>query len=240
MSDETVFTRQFDYAERVKLTDSAYEELKSAIVELRLPPGTILRESAIGKQLGVSKTPVREALLQLEQDGLVELVPFKGGRVVGYTQQDVREIFELRALLEGACVRRAAEHGDQVLLRKLESNVTDSSSAATRDGIETMISLLDEFDSLLLTQMDNRRVHRLIDNLQIHMRRIGKLTTEIPGRMVSSISQHAAIVSAVTARDADGAERAMRAHIESVLQDIIAHMKDSEDGNAGTAAAADR
>ena len=77
----------------MKLTDSAYEELKSAIVELRLPPGTILHESAIGKQLGVSKTPVREALLQLEQDGLVELVPFKGGRVVGYTQQDVREIF---------------------------------------------------------------------------------------------------------------------------------------------------
>ena len=130
-------------------------------------------------------------------------------------------------------MRRAAERGDRVLLKKLQSNVRDSSSAATLDGIGTMISLLDEFDSLLLTQMDNRRVHRLIDNLQIHMRRIGKLTSEIPGRMVSSISQHADIVSAVSAGDADGAERAMRAHIESVLQDTIAHMKESEDGDGG-------
>jgi len=224
MSEDAVFTRQFDYADRIKLTDSAYEELKAAIVDLRLPPGTMLRESSIGRQLGVSKTPVREALLKLEQDGLVELVPFKGGRVVGYSRRDVREIFELRALLEGACARRAAEHGDAGLLEKLEANVADSTKAMKRKDVEAIIALFDEFDDLIFTQMDNGRVQTLIANLQIHMRRIGKPTTQIPGRIGSSIEQHEAILATLAGGDPDGAEQAMRAHIESVLQDEIAHM----------------
>ena len=79
-----------------------YEELKSAIVDLRLAPGDPLREAALAEQLGVSKTPIREALTRLEQEGLVETTSFKGAVVSGYSRQDLIEIYELRELLENA------------------------------------------------------------------------------------------------------------------------------------------
>src|SRR6266851_5890474 len=92
-----------------KMTDIVYDELKAAIVELRIPPGEQLREAAIAQGLSVSKTPVREALARLEQDGLVELNSFKSAVVTGYTARDLREIYELREIIEVAAARSAAE-----------------------------------------------------------------------------------------------------------------------------------
>src|SRR5262245_66499160 len=93
---ESVFSGRHD---RRKVTDWVYEELKSAIVDLRLAPGDPLREAALAEQLGVSKTPIREALTRLEQEGLVETTSFTGAVVSGYSRQDLIEIYELRELL---------------------------------------------------------------------------------------------------------------------------------------------
>ena len=94
-----VFTARPD---RRKMTDWVTEELREAIIELRLRPGDPLREAALAEQLGVSKTPLREAFARLEQEGLVETTSFKGAVVTGYSERDLNEIYELRALLEGA------------------------------------------------------------------------------------------------------------------------------------------
>jgi len=101
---ESVFTGRHD---RRKVTDWVYEELKAAIVQLRLAPGSPLREGTLAEQLGVSKTPIREALTRLEQDGLVETTSFKGAVVTGYSRQDLIELYELRELLENAAARAA-------------------------------------------------------------------------------------------------------------------------------------
>src|SRR5262247_3560247 len=105
----SVFSGRHD---RRKVTDWVYEELKSAIVDLRLAPGDPLREATLADQLGVSKTPIREALTRLEQEGLVETTSFKGAVVTGYSRRDLREIYELRALLEGAAARSVSDHAD--------------------------------------------------------------------------------------------------------------------------------
>jgi DNA-binding GntR family transcriptional regulator len=94
---------------RRTMTDAVYEQLKAAIVELRIPPGAPLREAEIAQGLSVSKTPVREALGRLEQDGLVTLNSFRSAAVTDYTARDLQEIYELREIIEVAAARAAAE-----------------------------------------------------------------------------------------------------------------------------------
>lgn len=215
------FSRRFDNEDRTKLTDSAYSEIKQAVIELKFKPGDVLRESAIGEELGVSKTPVREALIKLEHDGLIQLIPFRGALVTGYEPEDIREILELRAILQSECVRRVAREFDTRLISRLQENVSESQQAADEGDIRRVATLFDEFDEIILARIDNRRVMSLIRNLQDHMMRIGQLTTEIPGRTEKSIRQHGAIVEALNNGDEDAASAAMKGHIESVMIEEI-------------------
>lgn len=213
-----VFSGRHD---RRKVTDWVYEEVRQAIIELRLKPGEPLREATMAEQLGVSKTPVREALARLEQEGLVETTSFKGAVVSGYSPQDLEEIYELRELLEGAAARTAATSASEETLARLAALVQESRDLRARDDLEGLASLLGAFDAVIYEQVANERIRALIENLKAHLARIGRLTEEIPGRVKASVEEHAAIVDAIAARDADAAERSMRAHIRSVLTDQL-------------------
>ena len=212
----------FAAPDRRKMTDRVYDQLRQAIIELRLPPGEALREVPLAEQLGVSKTPLREAFARLEQEGLVETTSFKGAVVTGYSDRDLREIYELRALLQGAAARAAADRSNSETLQELRSIVRRSRELRDAGDIAGVAPLLSEFDNVLYDQVTNERIAALIDNLRAHLARIGKLTEEIPGRVEASVEEHAAIVDAIAARDPDDAERLMRAHIGSVLGDQLA------------------
>ncbi|MEA2579732.1 MAG: hypothetical protein QOE83_624 [Actinomycetota bacterium] len=207
--------------DRRKVTDWVYEEVRQAIIELRLKPGEPLREATMADQLGVSKTPVREALARLEQEGLVETTSFKGAVVSDYSPTDLQEIYELRELLEGAAARAAAASASEETLRRLAVLVSESAELAAKDDLEGLAALLGAFDLLIYDQVANERIRALIENLKAHLARIGRLTEDIPGRVKASVEEHAAIVDAITARDPDRAERAMRTHIRSVLSDQL-------------------
>jgi DNA-binding GntR family transcriptional regulator len=213
-----VFSARHD---RRKVTDWVYEEVRQAIVELRLKPGAPLREATMAGQLGVSKTPVREALARLEQEGLVETTSFKGAVVSGYSAEDLQEIYELRELLEGAAVRAAATSASDETLARLKALVAESHELGAKRDLLGLAALLGAFDLLIYDQVANERIRALIDNLKAHLARIGRLTEEIPGRVRASVEEHAAIVDAIVARDPDEAERAMRSHIRSVLADQL-------------------
>ncbi len=210
-----VFSGRHD---RRKVTDWVYEEVRQAIIELRLKPGEALREAAIAEQLGVSKTPVREALARLEQEGLVETTSFKGAVVSGYSPEDLQEIYELRELLEGAAARAAAASASDEALERLRTLVAESRALHAEDDLAGLAELLGAFDLVIYDQVANERIRALIENLKAHLARIGRLTEDIPGRVKASVEEHAAIVDAIVARDADEAERSMRAHIRSVLE----------------------
>jgi DNA-binding GntR family transcriptional regulator len=213
-----VFNARHD---RRKVTDWVYEEVRGAIIDLRLQPGTPLREAGIAEQLGVSKTPVREAIGRLEQEGLVETTSFKGAVVSGYSETDLREIYELRELLEGAAARSAAEAASEETLSRLRSTVERGRELQAAGRLEDLAELLGEFDEIVYAQVANQRVRALIDNLRAHLARIGKLTEGIPGRVEASVDEHAVIVDAIAAKDPGEAERRMRAHIRSVRDDQL-------------------
>jgi GntR family transcriptional regulator, trigonelline degradation regulator len=214
----SVFSGRHD---RRKVTDWVYEELKSAIVDLRLAPGDPLREATLADQLGVSKTPIREALTRLEQEGLVETTSFKGAVVTGYSRRDLLEIYELRELLENAAARTAAESMADADRDRLDRICRESRKLKKNHDAAGLAALISAFDDVLFEQVRNSRIRALIENLRAHLTRIGHLTAEIPGRIEASVDEHEKIVQAIAARDPELAERQMREHIRSVRDDQL-------------------
>src|SRR5580700_1564754 len=223
-------------SERRTMTDTVYEQLKTAIVELRIPPGEPLREAEIAQGLSVSKTPVREALARLEQDGLVELNSFRSALVTEYTARDLQEIYEVREIIEVAAARAAAESMSEKGLADLGRIASEcvrlnaqggtggggsgGEGGSAGDAAE-LVQVISEFDTVLYEEVTNRRIRAILDNLAAHLARIGRLTTEIPGRIDASVREHAQIYEAIERRDPETASRFMRDHIRSVRDDQL-------------------
>jgi DNA-binding GntR family transcriptional regulator len=217
-------------SERRTMTDAVYEQLKTAIVELRIPPGSPLREADIAQGLSVSKTPVREALGRLEQDGLVTLNSFRSALVTEYTARDLQEIYELREIIEVAAARAAAESMSDKGLADLGRIASECARLSAEGGGKSaggagdapeLVRLISEFDTVLYEEVTNRRIRAILDNLAAHLARIGRLTTEIPGRIDASVREHAKIYEAIERRDPENASRFMREHIRSVRDDQL-------------------
>jgi DNA-binding GntR family transcriptional regulator len=209
-----------DAVQPQQLKDVAYRRLRDALIDLTIPPGAALRENDLAKRLGISKTPIREALVRLERDGLVELTPYRGARARSYSADDLREIFELRELIEGECVRRAAERSSTLDQARLAANVRESEAALLKGSMDEVARLLDEFDELLFAQVQNRFLSDLIDRVGLHLRRIGRLAVS-PRRFAASVEQHRAVCDAIGQRRPDLADRLLKEHLRNVLDDQV-------------------
>lgn len=207
--------------QHLQLKDRVYEYLRRAIVDGDLEIGQALREVDVSTSLGVSKTPVREAFVRLQKDRLVELIPYRGAVVAGYSRRDLREFYEVRELVEGRCAARAALCDDEDLRAELVRNVAESRAAVAEGRLAGVIALFEGFDRLIYTQSDNKWVNDIIHDVEGHQRRIGRLTVRIPGRVEQSLTEHEGICAAVAERDAEAAERLMRAHVLSVMNDQL-------------------
>jgi DNA-binding GntR family transcriptional regulator len=213
-----------DGVEHRQLKDSVYLKLRQEIVTAQLPPGYVLREAELAARFGVSKTPLREAFVRLEQDGFVQIAPYRSAVVGGYSRQDLREIYEVRELLEGLCAREAAVSIATEDLATLNRTVRDSAAALEAGDTERLAALLDEFDVLLYAQSKNSRITAMLNNIRDHVTRIGRLTVAIPGRMGTSVREHQGIYEAIVQRDGLRAETLMRQHILSVMADQLANL----------------
>jgi DNA-binding GntR family transcriptional regulator len=213
-----------DAVEHRQLKDSVYLKLRQEIVTATLPPGYVLREAELAARFGVSKTPLREAFVRLEKDGFVQIAPYRSAVVAGYSRQDLREIYEVRELLEGLCAREAAVNIATEDLAALSRIVRDSAAALDEGDTKRLAALLDEFDVLLYAQSKNSRITAMLDNIRDHVTRIGRLTVAIPGRLGTSVQEHQAIYEAIVQRDGQRAETLMRQHILSVMADQLANL----------------
>jgi DNA-binding GntR family transcriptional regulator len=213
-----------DAVEHRQLKDSVYLKLRQEIVTATLPPGYVLREAELAARFGVSKTPLREAFVRLEKDGFVQIAPYRSAVVAGYSRQDLREIYEVRELLEGLCAREAAVNIATEDLAALSRIVRDSAAALDEGDTKRLAALLDEFDVVLYAQSKNSRITAMLDNIRDHVTRIGRLTVAIPGRLGTSVQEHQAIYEAIVQRDGQRAEILMRQHILSVMADQLANL----------------
>jgi DNA-binding GntR family transcriptional regulator len=213
-----------------QLKDAVYLQLRDDIIGGALPAGAVLREADLVPRFGVSKTPLRDALVRLQKDGFVDIPPYRSAVVTGYSPTDLREIYELRQLLEGACARQAALHISGEELTELAGIVAASAACVNGGEVlpgrhEELAGLIQQFDLVLYAQSRNSRIDEMVGNIRGHVQRIGRLTTGIPGRLAKSVAEHQAICDAIARRDAAAAEALMREHIGSVLADQLASME---------------
>ena len=202
------------------LADRAYDTIRDAILRMALRPGETLVEAKLAAALGISKTPIRQALHRLEQTGLVVGVPNKGYSVSELTQQDAYEILELRAVLEGLAARRACERLSAEDLDRLEE-LLDQARAADLSGDAALCAELGHaFHRLVHQRAENQRLSLMLSILNDQFHRIRLLSSRVPGRLPRSMEEHARLFEALQSRDAARAEEMMREHLFAVYREV--------------------
>jgi DNA-binding GntR family transcriptional regulator len=217
-------------SEPVSLKDKAYNVIKSAILSLKLKPGDPLVESDLAQQLGISKTPVRDALLELEREGFVTKILFKGTYVTEVTLRDVREVFQVRAVLEGLAARLAAPLLSAEELEEAEKIIVAAEAALAESDIVLCSEHGKRFHRLIINKADNQRLQTIILNLDDHLQRFRLLSDQINGRLNKSLKEHRKVLEALRRRDPIAAEEVMQGHLSSVLQDLSEEGEDTLEG----------
>lgn len=202
-----------------QLERRVYERLRDDIVSGLLRPGDQLVEARLAGDLGVSKTPVREALIRLQRDGLVSIEPYRGARVLEPSADDVREIVELRELLECHVARRLAETQPQSAIAALAATVTRGRQALAAGDDAGVAEALTEFSDVLADASDNARLAEVLRSLRSVMVLIGSASMRAEGRNRRSLDEHARILNAIRRGDADAAAAATARHLHSIERD---------------------
>ena len=201
-----------------RAVDTAYAALRQGILDSRWPAGTHMREQELANLVGVSRTPIREALRRLEADGLVTVVPNLGARVNDWSEADLDEIFALRALLESQAVLEAAARIGEAEIRQLETlaEAMDALVAAWPDVDYGQLSELnDRFHGLLIAAAGNRRLRQLLKQV-VEMPLVVRTFRRYDRRdLTRSMSHHHEIVEALKMGDGVWAASIMKAHIQA-------------------------
>jgi DNA-binding GntR family transcriptional regulator len=208
--------------ERATLTDRAADALRRAIVDGRLLAGELYSVARLADRLGVSRTPVREALLLLERQGMVRFERNRGVRVLKTSAHDLDEVFQLRLLLEVPAARRAAELVGERELSALEAEL-DAMRAQVRPADEAAFMAHDQrFHELLLSAAGNRRLVGIVAGLRAHVRFQGASTVGRGRDLRAILDEHVRILDALRAGDPDAVAEAMRAHLAHTRELLLA------------------
>lgn len=204
---------------------SAYRRLLEDIRAGTLLPGMRLRETDLADRLGISRTPVREAIRQLEADGLVIHLPRQGATIRSLDHAEVVELYEMRAVLEGTAARLAARAASDIELAELAA--LNAELAATPAGPQAR-EVNRQFHRSLLDAARNRFLLKSMSALQKTLLILGPTTLADPARAKAAVAEHAAVLAALDARDGAGAEAAMRAHVGAALSARLRGMRGRE------------
>jgi len=213
------------------LSQKVYRALKTEIIKGSLKPGTKLSEGKIAKQLGVSRTPIRETLKQLAAEGFVKMNPNQAVVVSNASLEDVQEVLQIRGVLEGLAARLATKIVNEEEIKELEKYQKQMEYYTNKDDALAFSEMDAEFHELILNICGNNRLIRIRKNLseQAHRYRIRSLS--VPGRLKYSLKEHQEIIEALKRKDAEQADRLSQKHIENVLANILAHKEKEEDKN---------
>jgi DNA-binding GntR family transcriptional regulator len=200
--------------------DFAYSTLRAAIQEGSIQPGERLREVELAERLGVSRTPVREALKRLEAEGLVALAPRRGLVVAQLDQQQVHELYALREVLEGAAAAFAARHASEYEIEALQDLVRRHEEAGR--STEQLVEINRHFHQTIYRAARNRYLLEALSSLQGSLALLRETTYSAAGRPAAALGEHREIARAIRWRDAASAEEVARRHIRNAEQARLA------------------
>jgi DNA-binding GntR family transcriptional regulator len=201
-----------------------YDLLWERILAHQLRPGDKLSDQRLSEELGVSRTPVREALYRLAQDGIVRAESRRGFYVAGFSSADVREIYDVRTALEVLAVRLALPHLSDAELAEAQQaldGVRQRIAAGDAGANEAFLVIDRAFHDLLIRVADNRRLAAMMGTLQAQVRVFQYYGIHFQHILAQSLDQHQAILTALKARDPAAAEAAMERHIQGVKDWVL-------------------
>lgn len=209
------------------LGDVAYQDLKKLILSGRLPDDQPIVERMVSQEIGVSRTPIREALNRLEHEGLVRIIPRRGAFPVKLSLREYLDTLGVREVLEGLAARLAVDYVSNAKLRELEEIFSDFHNAENPKTVSHREYALANvrFHREILDLSHNPKLKETIKNLYDHLSLVRWRTIEITGRRSKSIKEHKELLEAFRLRDPDMAEMSARAHIRSLREDIAREAK---------------
>lgn len=202
------------------LSSRVFHTIREDILSGKYATDEELKEKSIGEELGVSRTPVREALRQLELEGLVTIIPNKGAYVVGISQKDIRDIYEIRSRLEGLCARWATEHITKEQLDELEENIYLSDFHSSKGNSEQVVELDNRFHEIIYNASGSKELRHILVDFHHYVQRVRKITLAVQARAISSNEEHRKIVEALKVHDADLAEKLANAHMMNTIKNM--------------------
>jgi DNA-binding GntR family transcriptional regulator len=207
------------------LVNRAYQELKRILVEHHIPQGGKLNEIELAAALGISRTPVREAINRLGKEGLVEIFPQRGAFVTQYSEKDIYELFLIRENLEGLAAYLAAERVTERDLAVLEACIRGFKEPYSKRDMQRYAREDLKFHQTIVLLSDARRLIALIATLHDHIRIFRLTPAGLSSRMKTSLSEHQKLLEALRRKDPEEAEQRMRLHIRHVRNGVMENIR---------------
>lgn len=207
-------------ADKYSLRGRVFNRIREDILSGKYAQHEELKENTIGIELGVSRTPVREALRQLELEGLVNIIPNKGAYVTGITEKDIQDIYVIRSYLEGLCARWACENITEEQLQELEEVVYLAEFHIKKQHHEQVLELDNKFHELIYEASDSKILKHVLSDFHHYVQRIRKISLSENERAEKSIEEHTAIFEAIRQRDGMQAETLAHEHIIRTIDNI--------------------
>lgn len=207
------------------LSGRVFKKLETAILEEYYKPGDPLVESKLSAELGVSRTPVREALCQLEQEGLVNTVPNKGTFVVGISREDIVDIYTIRITVEGLASKWAAEKITDEEIFRLHEIVELQEFYSTKGDIVQVWHLDKRFHEMLYNACRSRPLRIMLTSFHNYIQKARETSFMAVGRIRASVREHREIFEAVQNRDSEMAKKLTEIHIQNALNNVLENLK---------------
>ncbi len=209
-----------EISDKYSLRGRVFHRIRDDILNGKYAENEELKEVAIGEELGVSRTPVREALRQLELEGLVQIIPNKGAYVVGISAGDIRDIYMIRSKLEGLCARWACENITDEQMEELEEIVYLADFHEAKGHDEQLVELDNRFHTTLYESCNSKMLEHLLKDYHQYVWRIRQKTL-VGKRGKDCNDEHRAIMEAIRDKDADRAEEIANRHMRSAYDNMV-------------------
>ncbi len=213
------------------LRERVYEILKKTIIFQEIPPGNKIDEESLARTLGVSRTPIRESLCRLENEGIVKIIPRRGAFVVKHSKERIIEILLVREVLEGFAARLAVDHMDERTIEEMKSLFKGFSESNIRDRSKDYAQADLEFHTRIVKKSKNDFLISLMNILNDHIQMLRLRTVAIKGRAERSLSEHVRIIEALEKGNPSSAESLMRRHIRNIRKSVLKNIEEIERGS---------
>lgn len=215
------------------LRELVFENIRQAIVKGIFAPGERLMEIQLADDLGVSRTPVREAIRKLELEGFVVMIPRRGTYVANLSIKDINDVYEIRISLDVLAAGLAAERIEPEELEELNRLLLEITKASASGSMEKIVKLDTAFHDVLYKASRNDRLRNIINNLREQITGIRGTSMRYPGRLADTIEEHRALVDSIAARDSEKAQAAARIHLENAEHTLLKAMAEEQQVQEG-------